>query len=118
MAVKVAEKVAASRGGGGSGEPPASTPVGSQRAPMNVGAEGEPPINDPANINGRDYSGHAVDRMQGRGIPPSAVENTINTGHTSPGNTPGTTAHYDPVNNITVVTNSQGGVVTVRYGRP
>ena len=78
---------------------------------MNVGAEGEPPINDPANINGRDYTGHAIDRMQGRGIPPSAVENTINTGQTGPGNTPGTTTHYDPVNNITASQTRRAGLL-------
>ena len=31
----------------------------------------------PAVINGRQYTGHAIDRMQGRGIMPSVVEDTI-----------------------------------------
>ena len=31
-------------------------------------------------INGREYSGHALDRMQDRGILPSVVEHTIKTG--------------------------------------
>src|SRR5215831_20213228 len=50
---------------------PASTPVGSSRSPLNVGSQGKPPINRPSTINGLDYSGHALDRMQGRGIFPS-----------------------------------------------
>lgn len=69
-------------------------------------------------INGREYSEHALQRMEQRGIPPSVVDNTIQTGAKSPGNVPGTTAYYDPVNNITAVTNSSGKVVTVRGGKP
>lgn len=100
-------------GGGGAPDTPASTPVGRSGNPMNTQG------NAPTNIGGRDYSGHAVDRMQGRGIPPSAVENTIQNGRAMPGNRPGTTSHYDPVNNLTVITNSSTGrVVTVRQGRP
>ncbi len=59
-----------------------------------------------------------TDQMQNRGIPPSAVKNALDTGVTSGGNTAGTTVTYDPVNNISVVTNSNGEVVTVRYGGP
>lgn len=35
------------------------------------------PRNSPTTINGRDFSGHALDRMQERGFTPSVVENTI-----------------------------------------
>ena len=35
------------------------------------------PYNTPTVINGRAYSGHALDQMQGRGLVPSIAENTI-----------------------------------------
>jgi RHS repeat-associated protein len=69
-------------------------------------------------IQDRDYSEHALKRMEERGIPPSVVENTIQTGTKGPGNVPGTMTHYDPVNNITAVTNEGGRVITVRPGKP
>lgn len=73
--------------------------------------------NQPATIRGQEYTGHAVDRMQGRGIPPSAVEEAIANGIESVGKKPNTTHYYDPVNDITVVTNEQSGaVVTLHYG--
>lgn len=76
-----------------------------------------PRSNTPATILGRDYTGHALDQMQGRGIYPSVVQNTINNGIPSAGNTPAETVYYDPVNNISAVVNSQNGtVVTVRQG--
>ncbi len=74
--------------------------------------------NPPSNIGGRDYSGHALDRMQGRGITPSVVENIIQSGQQITGKIPGTTGHYDPVNNVTVITNTASGrVVTVAPGQ-
>ncbi len=48
------------------GEKPASAPVGS-RGQQVPSIEGNPPTT----INGRQFSGHAVDRMQGRGLVPS-----------------------------------------------
>jgi len=93
----------------------ASTPVGRSGEPMDVA----PGTNSPGSIGGTDYSGHAFDQMQGRGIPPSAVQNTIDIGVPAPGNVFGTTTYYDPINNITVVTNSfTGNVITVRPGAP
>ncbi|QED84431.1 hypothetical protein PSYTB_12485 [Pseudomonas amygdali pv. tabaci str. ATCC 11528] len=53
-----------------------------------------------------------MDRMQGRGVPPSAVEDAIQNGKSSSGNTPGTTVHVGS-NGVTVVTNSGGRVITV-----
>lgn len=101
----------ADRGGPSSGgnDPHPSTPVGRRNNPIEV----QPGTNSPTTINGRDYSGHALDRMQGRGVPPSAVENAIQNGTRSPGNTPGSTVHTDSVNGVRVVTNSDGRVVTV-----
>ena len=94
---------------------PASTPVGRSGEPMDVA----PGTNSPGSIGETDFSGHAFDQMQGRGITPSAVQNTIDVGVPAPGNVFGTTTYYDPVNNITVVTNSfTGNVITVRPGMP
>jgi hypothetical protein len=85
-----------------------STPIGQRGSPLDVA----PGTNDPANIGGRDYTGHALDRMQGRGVPPSAVGDAIQNGSTSPGNQPGTTVHTGN-NGVTVVTGQGGRVVTV-----
>ncbi|MFJ9775510.1 polymorphic toxin-type HINT domain-containing protein [Kitasatospora sp. NPDC101157] len=74
--------------------------------------------NEPATISGREYSGHAIDRMQERGIMPSVVENTIRVGERSPGKRAGTSAYYEPENNVTVIVDSESGrVVTVSSGR-
>jgi RHS repeat-associated protein len=94
---------------------PAVTPVGRSGNPMSV----IPGTNEPTPINGRDYTGHALDQMQGRGIYPSAVENTIQTGVSAPGNVAGRTTYYDPTNNLTAVTDAVSGrVITVRQGKP
>ena len=67
-------------------------------------------------IGPRYYSGHALDKMQSTGITPSAVENTILRGMRVPSSRPNTIRYYDPINNVTVVTNSSGGVVTAFPG--
>ena len=109
-------KFSAGGGGGGLGGNygmSARTPTGSKRAPMDVKG------NSPATINGQRMSGHAVDRLQGKGIPPSAVINARVNGVRSSGNKPGTTQFYDKTNNITVVINNKtGNVITVKYGAP
>ena len=88
--------------------------TGQSGSPINV----LPGENSPTTINGREYSAHAIDRMQGRGIPPSAVDNAIKTGTTYPTN-PGTIGYFDPVNKLRVITNSElGAVVTVIPGAP
>jgi hypothetical protein len=87
----------------------ASTPTGSRDNPMDV----EDGTNSPETIDDREYSGHALDRMQGRGIPPSAVEESITNGQQGEGNTPGTTTHTDSTNGVKTVTNDTGKVVTV-----
>jgi RHS repeat-associated protein len=86
------------------GVPDPSTPVGRSGNPL-----GSVAPNQPTTIGGRPFSGHAIDQMQARGIPPSVVENTIQHGRPFPGNTPGTTGYYDPVNNVRVITNSTTG---------
>lgn len=67
----------------------ASTPTGQRGSPIDVPAG----TNRPSTIGGRSYSGHGLDQMQGRGIPPSAVEDAILDGQTSAGRTAGTTVH-------------------------
>jgi RHS repeat-associated protein len=96
----------------------ASLPLGSKRLQFNQPESPwyQPIRNDPTTIGETDYSGHAIDRMQDRGVMPSVVQNTIDTGVATPSRM-GTTVYYDPVNNVSVVTNAQGKVVTVKYGR-
>jgi len=74
--------------------------------------------NTPTVIGERKFTGHALDQMRGRGLPPSVVENTVQTGIPYPGNTPGTTQYYDPINDVTVVVNENGDVITTRKGPP
>jgi filamentous hemagglutinin len=69
-------------------------------------------------INEIDYSAHGIDQMQGRGIPPSVVQNTIQNGVVFP-TREGTIGYYDSVNNVRVITSeSTGSVVTVIPGAP
>lgn len=49
-------------------------------------------------VNGQAYSGHAFDQMQNRGIMPSVVQNTIQTGSRF-ATRAGTTGYYDAANN-------------------
>ena len=106
-------------GGGNAGEDiHSSTPTGSRGNEMGVpsGPNGGP-SNTPTTINGRDYSGHSIDRMQERGYGPTVVENVISMGTPNPGNTAATTRFYGATNNISVVIdNVTGRVVTVRGG--
>ncbi|MCL5773493.1 MAG: hypothetical protein M1536_03855 [Firmicutes bacterium] len=68
-------------GNSGATNTPASTTVGRLGSPMKV----TPGTNSPANIGGRQYTGHSLDRMQGRGLTPSVVEDTISRGTTTAG---------------------------------
>ena len=69
-------------------------------------------------IDGRLYTGHALDRMQRSGIYPSTVENTIAYGIPKAGNTPLTTRYYNPINNVSAIIANEGGrVITVGYGK-
>jgi hypothetical protein len=91
-----------------------STPTGAKGRPLKVPA----PANQAEAIGGRTFSGHALDRMQRQGIVPTAAENTIQQGQKSIGKNPSTTAYYDPVNNLTVITDTKtGDVITVDYGQ-
>ncbi len=85
-----------------------STPTGQRGNELKV----KPGTNRPTTIGDRDFTGHALDRMQGRGVPPSAVEDAIQNGQSSPGRNPGTTDHVGD-NGVTVVTGENGQVITV-----
>ena len=76
----------------------------------------QPVRNPPTTINGRSFLGHALDQMQNRGIPPSVVENAIRTGRQAADPIPGRIRHYDPINNVTVITDD-GTVVTTFFGK-
>jgi RHS repeat-associated protein len=91
-----------------SGDKDPSTPTGQRGSPLDV----KPGTNKPTTIGDRPYTGHALDRMQGRGVPPSAVEDAIRNGESSPGNQSGTTVHTGS-NGVTVVTGDRGQVITV-----
>jgi hypothetical protein len=78
---------------------PASTPVGRRGSPMEV----TPGSNAGKTIGGRDYSGHGLDRMQGRGVTPSVVEDTIANGTKISGNTSATSVYSSSTNGVTVV---------------
>ncbi|WP_162286324.1 DUF4258 domain-containing protein, partial [Pantoea stewartii] len=100
-----------------SDEVSATLPMGSKRNPMNQpnNPSYQPVRNQPGTISNREYSGHALDRMQDRGITPSVVENAIKNGKSTPSRG-GTTVHFDSESKVSVVTNESGKVVTVKYG--
>jgi hypothetical protein len=67
--------------------------------------------NAPTTIGGREFSGHAIDQMQGRGIMPSVVENAIQNGVRTAGSEAGTFQHV--FEGVRVITNEAGRVITV-----
>ena len=78
----------------------------------------QPIRNAPGEVNGRLYTGHAFDQMQKRGIMPSVVDNTIESGITFPTKA-GTTGYYDSINKVQAIVNSgTRRVVTVIRGKP
>jgi hypothetical protein len=74
--------------------------------------------NENTQINGTQFSGHALDQMQNRGVMPSVVEHALQIG--TPFRTRGgTTGFYDAVNRVRVIVNTDTGkVVTVIRGEP
>ena len=92
----------------------ANIPMGRRGNPMRNSSL-QPLRNADAVIDGRTFGGHALDQMQNRGIPPSAVENTIRSGRGVPDPLPGRMRYYDPRNDITVITERER-VVTVIHG--
>lgn len=101
-----------------SGDSEASLPMGSKSnqfsQPKN--SSYQTTRNTPGAVDGTDYAGHAFDRMQDRGLTPSVIQNTIENGVPTPSRG-GTTVFYDSINNVSVVTNSEGKGITVKYGK-
>jgi RHS repeat-associated protein len=90
-------------------ETSSKTPVGRSGSHMDINTP-----NPPGTINGIDFTGHAFDQMQSRGITsPTAVIDVINNpSKKSPGNLPFTTVSFK--DNLKVVTNADGTkVITV-----
>lgn len=100
------------------GQSDASVPRGSKANQFNQPKNPayQPTRNTPTSIDGADYAGHALDRMQDRGLTPSVIQNTVDNGVATPSRG-GTTVFYDGTNNVSVVTNSEGKVITVKYGK-
>lgn len=89
-----------------------STPVGRRGDHIQV----PPPANKRRIIEGREFSGHALDRMQEQGIPSSAVENAIQSGEKSNGRN-NTERFYDKKNKITIIVDKASGrVITADFG--
>lgn len=91
---------------------------GSRKNPFNQpkNPEYQKSRNAASNIDGTDFSGHSLDRLQDRGIPISVVKEAINHGVKSDlGN--GISKYHDAKNNIGVIVNNEGKVITVRYGK-
>jgi RHS repeat-associated protein len=66
----------------------------------------QPLMNSRTVINNIEYSGHALDQMQNRGLTPTIVENALSVGNVSPGRYPGTMRVLDPFNNVTIIQDS------------
>lgn len=86
-------------------------PNGQKGAQMNVPGQ----KNYPETIDGTSFSGHALDQMQARGIPLSAVERALRIGAIESGKD-GETIFYDAINNISVAQSDTGLIITVGYG--
>ncbi len=96
----------------------AQAPVGRSGQQVNFpNSQAPAPRNPPEILNGRNFSGHAIDRMQERGYTPAVVENVIKNGDKTIGNKPNTVVFTDAKNNIRVIVNSETGkVITITGG--
>ena len=83
-----------------------AVPMGAGRSPMHVPG----PQNVPTTIAGRRYTGHALDQMQGRGIMPSVVEDTIQRGVQTSGRDG---ARIYSTEQLRVIINPNGSIKTV-----
>ena len=100
----------AARAGGGLADDVArAVPMGSSRSPMKIPGQ----QNVPTTIGGRQYTGHALDSMQSRGITPSVVEDTLARGVRTPGRDGATIFSTDQAR---VIVNPNGSIKTV-YGQ-
>ena len=74
-----------------------------------------PAPNQPTVINGVEFTGHALDQMQARGITsPSLVIDVVNNGVTTTGNTVNELVHTSVSGDLRVITNSSNTkIITV-----
>ena len=72
--------------------------------------------NNPTNIQGLRYTGHALDQMQNRGFTPSVVEEAKKNCSRVLGKEPLTVVYYDEINKTTIVLNTKVDVITISYG--
>jgi Domain of unknown function (DUF4258) len=89
-----------------------STPTGQRGAPMDI----KPGTNEPQTIGGRDFTGHSLDQMQGRGVTPTAVEDAIENGAAKPDKEypESRTEHASQDGRVVVITATDSGrVITV-----
>ena len=84
----------------------ARLPIGRRGNPISI----RPGTNRPTMIGGRQFTGHALDRMQGRGIMPSVVDDTIKHGV---GHSGRDGARIYTSSQLKVVLNPNGSVKTV-----
>jgi len=87
-------------------------PKGQRGSPLEV----TPGTNGDLQTGGRTFSGHAVDEMQSDGIPPSVAVDAIENGFATLSRND-RTIFYSPENDVSVVVESSGRVVTVSYGK-
>ena len=98
-------------------EPPASSFMGSSQLNLDR-APYQPDRNAPGELRGVPYSGHALDQMQDRGLPPIVADQAIQRGIPSPGKEFYKIEFYDPVNGVILVRNRYtGNVITVMRSR-
>jgi len=78
----------------------------------------QPVRNKNAIINGREYSGHALDQMQNRGLMPTVIEDAIRSGIVTKDPIVGRVRYYSQENKVTVVIEEVSGrVVTTLFGK-
>ncbi|MCP5469721.1 MAG: hypothetical protein H7A36_04355 [Chlamydiales bacterium] len=73
--------------------------------------------NSPAKISGLQYSGHALDQMQNRGILPSVVENTVKQGTYSHDPIKPRVRYFEAGNHITIITERDRVITVIRGER-
>ena len=88
--------------------PPANTITGRRGFEVQVPRG----TNSPAEIDGINYTGHSLDQMQGRGITPSMVKETLQSGGRSAGNDGATVIR---TKDMRVITNPNGSIKTVMW---
>ncbi len=92
-----------------------SSGVGSRSKPLVDRSVQNTLGNTPTIIDGVKYTGHALNSMQNAGIYPTMVKNVAGTGVMSPARG-GALMYYDMYNDMTVITNKGGDIITTYWG--